>query len=165
MKTVFFARHAKSSWDHAELSDFKRPLNNRGLRDAPFMGKLLHAKGAQPDLIISSPAVRALTTAEYFAKALGIAPSEIRQEKSVYEAFPEDIMDLIQALPNALSTVFLFGHNPSMTALANQFSPGFIANIPTCGVFQVNAEVEEWGAFTSETGLLAAYHYPKQYFS
>ncbi len=165
MKVVYFVRHAKSSWEDPSLKDFDRPLNKRGFRDAPFMGKLLHAKGAKPDQLISSPAMRAKTTAGFFAEALEIPKEEIRLVRDIYEAFPEEILRLINELPNGLNEVMIFGHNPTMTALANKFSEDLISNIPTCGVFKVVAEVDDWQAFGPQTGQLTDYHYPKQYFS
>lgn len=165
MKTIYFVRHAKSSWDHPMLQDFDRPLNPRGLRDAPFMGKLLHAKGAKPDVLISSPAQRALHTARFFAEAMGHDPDSVQQEPQIYEAYPETIFFFIQALPNEHQEIFLFGHNPTWTSLANQFSEEFLSNIPTCGVFKVEAAVDDWAAFTRHTGALTAFHFPKQYFS
>ena len=84
MKNVYFVRHAKSSWRDASLNDIERPLNSRGLRDAPFMAKLLKSKNVKPDLILSSPANRALTTAKYFAKEMGIPTEKIDVRNRIY---------------------------------------------------------------------------------
>ena len=165
MKTIYFVRHAKSSWEDLSLTDFDRPLNRRGLRDAPFMGKLMHAKGLKPDQIITSPAVRAKTTAQYYAEALEVAEEKVQHQPVIYEAFPEDIYRLISGFSNEWKVVYLFGHNPTWTTLANAFSSSFISNIPTCGTFRVDAEVDDWAAFTAQTGTLSEFHYPKQYFS
>lgn len=165
MKTIYFVRHAKSSWEDTRLRDFQRPLNKRGLRDAPFMGKLLHAKGLPADRMITSPAVRARTTAHFYANAMGYPEGEVQEEPVIYEAFPEDIFQLIASFPNEWGTVYLFGHNPTWTTLANTFAETFIANIPTCGTFRVDAEVDDWAAFTGQTGRLSEFHYPKDYFS
>ncbi|MCB9035195.1 MAG: histidine phosphatase family protein [Lewinellaceae bacterium] len=164
MKTVFFVRHAKSSWDNPSLRDIERPLNKRGKRDAPFMGKLLKGKGIQPDRLISSPANRAFTTAKYFAQALGIAEAEIESDKRIYDAYPEDILDIVQELPDDYSMVLVFGHNPTFTGVANLFTEDYISNVPTCGIFRIDAEVESWRDFREGKGLLTEYHYPRQYF-
>lgn len=164
MKTIFIIRHAKSSWDDPSLRDIDRPLNKRGLRDAPFMAKLLAAKGLEIDRLISSPANRAYTTATYFAEALGVKPSEIQQVAEIYEAYPQQILDLVQQLPDDLQTVLLFGHNPTFTSFVNQFTTNYLANLPTCGVVQIDGAVESWGDFNTKTARMVAFHYPKQYF-
>ena len=165
MKTIFVIRHAKSSWKDPSLRDIDRPLNNRGLRDAPFMAKLLAGKGIKVDRLISSPANRAFTTATYFAKAFGITPDDIQKDESIYHAYPEDLSDLVRGLPEDLNTVFLFGHNPTFTSFVNRFTSNYIANVPTCGIAQVEADVSNWADFNTRTAKLVAYHYPKQYFS
>jgi phosphohistidine phosphatase len=163
MKTVYFVRHAKSSWADPGLRDINRPLNKRGFRDAPFMGRLLKNLGAAPDLLISSPAKRAHTTARFFANELGYPEEDIRLEASIYEAYPEEIMHIIHHLPEAITSVLVFGHNPTWTSLANYYGEDYIDNVPTCGIFKVEAEVDSWSAFDKNTARLTAFHYPKQY--
>ncbi|MEM6964115.1 MAG: histidine phosphatase family protein [Bacteroidota bacterium] len=163
MKTVYFIRHAKSSWEDPGLMDIERPLNKRGFRDAPFMAKLMKGKEIQPDKLISSPANRAFTTATYFAKALDIPEQAIVVRKEIYHAYPEEVLSLIRNLDNADAIVYLFGHNPCFTSLANQFSKNYIPNVPTCGIVKVEADVDRWSDFEQQ-GILTAFHYPKQYF-
>ena len=164
MKTVYLIRHAKSSWDDPRLQDVARPLNERGLRDAPFMAKMLRAKGAQVDQILSSPANRAFATAAFFAEAFGIAEKDIHVLHRIYEAFPETIVKLIQGLEPTQNTVFLFGHNPTLTAVANLFTHKHIDNIPTCGIVRIDAAIDDWGAFLYPAATMTEFHYPKQYF-
>ena len=163
MKTVFFIRHGKSSWDNPSLRDIDRPLNPRGLRDAPFMAKLLRGKGVRPDALISSPANRARTTAGYFADELGIAKEAIEIKREIYEAFTGDLISLIQALPNNIDTVLIFGHNPSFTSLTNMFSSNYIPNVPTCGISQVEANINSWNQFNEQTASLKNFYFPKQF--
>ena len=165
MKTVYFVRHAKSSWADMSLDDIDRPLNKRGLRDAPFMASVLKGKGVIPNAIISSPANRAFTTATYFAKELNIPKEKIKQEPRIYEAMTSEVMDIVQNLPEAYKLVLVFGHNPTFTTIANLFSDNYIANLPTCGIFRVDANVESWSQFNDTSGKLTELHYPKQYFS
>lgn len=165
MKTLFLIRHAKSSWKDPFLDDIDRPLNKRGKRDAPFMAKLLQGKGIRPDRLISSPARRARVTAEYFAKAFELPKTSIEIRDDVYEASPEEIHKLIRALPEDEQTVLLFGHNPTFTAVANYFSEEYIANVPTCGIVQLQARTDSWTRFDEEEGRLTAFFYPKQYFN
>lgn len=162
MKTVYFVRHAKSSWEDPGLSDIERPLNKRGFRDAPFMAKMMKGKNANPDKILSSPANRALTTATYFSEALGIPTKGIVVRKEIYHAYPEEVLNIIRNLNDEDKTIFLFGHNPCFTSLANQFSDDYIPNVPTCGIVKVVAETNKWGEFEKK-GKLKEFYYPKQY--
>lgn len=161
MKTIYLIRHAKSSWDHPELSDRERPLNKRGLRDAPFMAKYLKELGVSADLIISSPANRAHTTAKYFAETLNC---NIVVDGGIYGAFTTYILDLIQRLPTNTSTVLLFGHNPTFTNIANFFPGEYIPNVPTCGIVKLESEVADWKDFNEKTAKRTAVYYPKQFF-
>lgn len=165
MKTVYFIRHAKSSWEDPSLSDFDRPLNKRGYRDAPFMAQLLRGKVSKLDAIVSSPANRAYTTASYFAETFQIPKSDIVLREAIYNAFPEDVLEVVQDFPATWQTVLLFGHNPAFNSLANMFSETPIVNIPTCGIFRVDAAVRDWVGFQQNTGRLSEFHYPKQYFT
>ena len=163
MKTVFFVRHAKSSWNDSSLADINRPLNDRGERDAPFMAKMLKNRDIEPDRILSSPARRALDTARYFADAFGIPPKEIEVRPEIYEALPDDLEELVRGLPDEWSTVLIFGHNPTLTSLVNHFTDEFIDNIPTCGIVQVNAKIKSWKKFEEESARVSAFYYPKQF--
>lgn len=164
MKTVYFVRHAKSSWDNPSLRDIERPLSSRGKRDAPFMGKLLHGKGIVPDRLISSPAIRAFSTARYFAKAFGIAEDAVEVDKRIYDAYPDDILGLVQELPEDCGLVLIFGHNPTFTGVVNLFTEDYVSNVPTCGIFRIDADVDSWADFREGKGRLTEYYYPKQYF-
>ena len=164
MKTVYFVRHAKSSWDNASIKDIDRPLNNRGLRDAPEMGLKLKQQDAKIKLIVSSPAKRAYATATYFAAALGISPDQVRLEPRLYEAMPEDVIEVVNGLSNDYDTVAIFGHNPTFTFIANLFTEDFIDNVPTCGVFKIEANVASWDQFGENNGRLTEFHFPKQFY-
>lgn len=163
MKTVYFVRHAKSSWDHPGMRDIERPLNERGLRDAPFMAQLLAGKGVKLDKIISSPANRAYTTATFFASSFQIPVSDIMVHPDIYEAWPEQIMRIVHQLPDEWATVAIFGHNPTFTAIANMFADEPILNLPTCGVAQVEAPVAYWRDFQEHASPKVRYYFPKQY--
>jgi len=163
-KTIYLVRHAKSSWSDASLRDIERPLNKRGLRDAPFMAKMLKGKGIVPDRIVSSPATRAFTTAGFFAEEFEISREDIVVKKSIYEAYTHEVMTVIQALNNEDNIVFVFGHNPTFTALSNMFSKEYIANKPTCGISQITSTVEDWAQFNETTAQRTAFYFPKQYF-
>lgn len=165
MKTLILVRHAKSSWKDSELDDFDRPLNKRGKRDAPFMGKLLSDKGIRPDLIVSSPANRAFATAQEFAKELNYPQNKILLEKIVYDSSCFAMMDLIKDFSDDFKTIILFGHNPCFTSLCNYLANENILNIPTCGIAVISFEIGEWRLVEPGIGKLVSFEYPKKYFN
>ena len=165
MKKVYFVRHAKSSWEDSSLNDIQRPLSSRGLRDAPFMAKLLKNKNVKADLIISSPANRALTTAKYFADAMNIPHDEIAVKNIVYEAYPEDVIRTIQKVDKEVNTLMVFGHNPTFTSIVNRYTEDYIPNVPTCGIVKIEANINSWSEFSESTAMQTEFYFPKQYFS
>lgn len=163
MRTLYLVRHAKSSWGNPGLRDHDRPLNDRGLHDAPRMARLLVEHGVQPDLLVSSPAKRALTTALFFAEAFGIADDAVERNPDIYEAFPQEILRIISQLPDAAETVLLFGHNPTFTDVANRFSEDdFLENVPTCGVVKIASSAASWKEFYEGNSKIAACYFPKE---
>src|SRR6266576_332308 len=133
MKTLFLIRHAKSSWDDPALSDKDRPLSDRGRRDAPKMGKRLAKRDVKPDLILSSPARRALTTAEIIAKKLDYKLKHIVVDDRLYAGAVHDLLNVVHKLGDKLERVMLFGHNPELTEFAHRLSSE-ITRMPTCAV-------------------------------
>ncbi len=164
MKTFYLVRHAKSSWDSSDLKDVERPLNERGLKDAPFMAKLMRSKGVQPDLIVTSPAIRALTTAAYFKSELGVEGEDFWVRDEIYEAMSVTIVDLINRLPESCNTVLIFGHNPTFTSVANMFSDKYVDNIPTCGVVCIQSKAMTWPDVTGNNSEVVGVFFPKESF-
>jgi phosphohistidine phosphatase len=165
MKVWVIVRHAKSSWSNPKLEDIERPLNKRGKRDAPFMAKLLHGKSFSPDLLLTSPALRALTTAEHFAKQWKLDDEKLQIKEEIYEAYPEDLIRMARKFPDNLDTVFLFGHNPTITDIANRYTEDYIENVPTCGIIVLQADIEKWKDLNISNTRLQAFFYPKQFFN
>ena len=163
-KTVYFIRHAKSSWADPGLRDFDRPLNKRGLRDAPFMAQRLYQLVGKMDKIITSPANRAKTTAYYFAKAFGIAEKEVLLKPEVYHAYSDTLVQVVKEFDDNWESVCLFGHNPGFTSVANLFSASFIDNVPTCGIVEIGGGFSSWKGFGDMSTKVLNIHYPKQYF-
>ena len=161
MRTLYLVRHAKSSWDNPGIRDFDRPLNSRGLHDAPRMGRLLRQLGVKPDLLVSSPAKRALTTAQFFAEAFDLPATSIVQNQAVYEALPNTILRVISQFPDAAGTVFLFGHNPTFTDVSNFFSDKHIDNLPTCGVIRIVTQAVHWAEMHEGNSRVTAHFFPK----
>lgn len=161
MKKVYIIRHAKSSWSDEEIDDFDRPLNKRGRTNAPFMAELLKKQNIVPDLIISSPALRAKSTAEIIAKKLNYK-KEIVYESDIYESDVATLHNIFTNIDNENGTVFLFGHNPELNMLAEMYV-GFDENIPTCGILEVEFECERWRDISAENAKLVSFEYPKKY--
>lgn len=162
MKTLFVVRHAKSSWKEASLNDFDRPLNKRGKHDAPEMGKRLKRAQVKPDLIISSPAKRALDTAEIIAKEVGYPEGSIRKIDTIYEASLSDLIALIHALDDRYDTILLVGHNPGLTYLLNHLSGEHVQNLPTCGIYGLSFEVDSWKKIVRHSGRVVFADSPKR---
>ncbi|HLP96680.1 MAG TPA: histidine phosphatase family protein [Saprospiraceae bacterium] len=163
MRTLFLIRHAKSSWGNPGLRDFDRPLNDRGLHDGPKMAQLLVRENVLPDLLVSSPAKRAITTAQFFADAFGIAAADIRKEPNIYEAHPTEILRLISELPEEVKTVCIFGHNPTFTEVANLFSEDdIIENVPTCGIVKITTSAADWRSMYEGNSRITACYFPKE---
>lgn len=163
MKTIYFIRHAKSDWEHSNLADIDRPLNDRGFRDAPYMANFLKEKITNIDAIVTSPANRAYTTASFFADAFLIDRGNMVVQSQIYMASRMTILSLITTFPDHWNKVLLFGHNPTMTELANLFgnNEDWIDNIPTCGISQVEAGIQTWKQFSPESAQRKALYAPK----
>ncbi len=162
MKTLYLVRHAKSSWKDASLPDHDRPLNKRGEEDAPRMGKRLACRRPKPELIISSPAVRAKMTAKLLATGIGYPKANIVIDKLIYEAEPEDLMSIIRGLDNTVDCVMLVGHNPAFTLLVNSLARCNIENVPTCGLAVLKFDIVSWDDIDRVTGELLDFDYPKK---
>jgi phosphohistidine phosphatase len=142
MKTLFLVRHAKASHD-SSLADRERPLNERGLQDAPEMGKRLAKRHLRPDLMVSSPARRALTTARLMAGEIGYDLEDILVEDRLYAAHVDELLAVIRKLDNQLDHVMLFGHNPEFSHLAGRLS-GELIDLPTCAVAEFEFDTPSW---------------------
>ena len=143
MKTLILVRHAKSSWDDSALPDKDRPLGDRGKRDAPKMGKRLAKRDVKPDLILSSPATRALTTAETIAEKLDYKRKKIVVDDRLYPGGADALLEVIHKLDDELNCVMLFGHNPGFAELAHRLSSE-ITEMPTCAVAEFTFDATSW---------------------
>ena len=161
MKTLVLVRHAKSSWSDPALTDKDRPLNERGKRDAPAMGKRLADAGVKPDLILSSSAKRARKTARILAKALDYDFEDIRLDDGLYAVEADDLLEVVRRLGDKPDCVMLVGHNPELTELAHRLSSR-IAYMPTCAVAVFEFDTRSWSAAGKEKPASATFYAPKQ---
>ena len=162
MKTLTLVRHAKSSWHDTDLSDRERPLNKRGLRDAPIMARRAVEAGIRPSLIIASPAVRAWTTAKIFATEIGYPVEFLQREDDIYLASLDRLLDVVASQDAGFNNLMLFGHNPGLTDFANYLSPGLTNNLPTAGIVSVELDRDDWLLFDRPATELLVYDYPKK---
>lgn len=162
MRTLYLIRHAKSSWEDPTLDDFDRPLNRRGKRDAPMMGNRLRDSGVDPDLVISSPARRAVLTAWTIAKAVGYEAGRIETDEAIYGAEASRLLGLIRRIDDANHRVMLFGHNPGLTWLAVDLTDAPIDNMPTCAVCGILFDVASWREIERGAGEIILFDYPKK---
>lgn len=161
MKHLFIIRHAKSSWDISTLSDFTRTLNERGHKDAPIMAQRMLNKNIPLDLLVSSTAVRAFTTAKYFASAYQINEKEIVTLDELYHAAPEIFYNTITSLSDTYDNVAIFSHNPGITDFVNKLTNMQVDNMPTCSVFAIKIDSRKWADFTSSKKEFWFFDYPK----
>lgn len=147
MKTIYLVRHAKSSWGDLTLPDFDRSLNERGQKNAPEMARRLLDKQIQLDAFITSTAKRALQTASHFIKVYNRPVEELQLQDKLYHAAPAIYRELIASLPDTLSSVAIFGHNPGITEFVNGLTTTRIDNMPTCGIFAVQMDSNRWSDF------------------
>jgi phosphohistidine phosphatase len=163
VKTLYIIRHAKSSWDASNIDDFERPLNDRGKRDAPRMGKRFKEKGIQPTLLLSSPAKRALSTAKRIAKVLKYPKDDIKTDRKLYHADEETMLAVVRELKDNKNIVMIFSHNPGLTEFVNSLMDGEldIDNVPTCGVVAFQFNFDSWKDVGWGKGKLLFFDYPK----
>ncbi len=160
MKTLFVLRHAKSSWENTDLSDFARPLNERGLKAAPLMGKFIYKNQLQSELILSSPAERAKQTAILVKENAQIG-GEIRYDERIYEASPARLLEVISEQSEKLESVMLVGHNPGLEGLLKILT-GEAQPMPTAALAVIDLKIGKWSEINSSTGNLRTLIRPKE---
>ena len=159
-RTLTLIRHAKSDWGDASLSDFDRRLNSRGEQDAPRMGEELKQRGIDFDLLISSTANRAITTARAIGNGIGYPEERIEQKDDLYLASAGHMLDIIHGVDASITRLALVSHNPGITSLANALGDRQIDNVPTCGVVMLETE-NEWQFLKPKDCQTLDFLYPK----
>lgn len=162
MKILILVRHAKSSHSFGISSDFDRPLNDRGFREAAEMGRKLFKKNTPIDQFVSSPAVRAKTTAELFVSEYDRKLKEILIVPSLYNADSDNFFAVVRGLEDTYNHVALFSHNPGITDFASSLTPSHIAHMPTSSVFAVTAPIESWKDFSKAEKSFLFFYKPEE---
>jgi phosphohistidine phosphatase len=160
MKRLLLLRHAKSSWDNSQLADFARPLNERGLRAAPLMGRFMRRRKINPDLVLSSPAERARHTAALVSEAAGFA-APTRYDERIYEATAERLLEVVSQLEESADEVLLVGHNPGMEELLELLTAERRA-MPTAALARINLDIEKWNKVRPGSGRLDLHVRPRE---
>ena len=152
-------RHAKSSWEDVGLSDFERPLNDRGRRTAPFMGELMRKKGLEPAIILSSPAERAKQTALKVKEASGFS-CELRFDHRIYEASPHSLLQVVSEIVDSHASAMLVGHNPGVEGFI-RFLTGNLQPMPTAALAVLDLNIKKWNGIDDGCGELQDIFRPK----
>lgn len=159
MKTLYILRHAKSSWSDPDLADFDRPLNDRGNTAAPFMGKVIGENGFNPELILSSPAVRARQTAELVIGSAPL-PGELKFDDRIYEASPQTLRTVASEISDDVGSAMIVGHNPGMEGFI-RYLTGELQPMPTAALAVIHLNIDKWRDVGGNSGRLSKVFRPK----
>lgn len=157
MKKLFLIRHAKSDWTNPELKDIERYLNERGYSNANMMSAKFNQT---PDLIISSPAIRAMSTALIFARNLNYNANNIVIKQELYESTVQDYLSVINSIDNTFESVLLFAHNPTISDVAQILTQALPMEMPTCAIVGIKFDTNDWKK--AKSGELVLFDYPKK---
>ncbi|HSC07855.1 MAG TPA: histidine phosphatase family protein [Steroidobacteraceae bacterium] len=162
MRRLTLVRHAKSDWKNSDLKDFDRPLNRRGQKEAPQMAELLAAQQVRVDLLLTSPAVRALETARLFARALNYPPRRLKSDERLYLAQPKEILEVVRGIGSRVRHLMLVGHNPGLSEFAQALSnDSELGELPTSAVYAVDLDIRSWGDAKFGDALNPSLMHPK----
>lgn len=160
-KQLIVVRHGKSDWAESGMSDFDRPLNHRGHKNAVEMAERMSRRSLIPGLIVSSPAKRALTTAQHFSTVWNMPNQNIQREPSIYEANTTALLKVVNKLNNDFDRIALFGHNPGLTDFINYLADAHVYNLPTAAVSVIDFPFDDWLLISKHTGSLLLFDSPK----
>jgi len=163
IKKLYLIRHAKSSWEHGDLKDYERGLSKRGLKDLEMIGSYLSLKKIRPDLILSSAALRAQLTADILGEKIGYE-GEYRYLEELYLTRPEMVLNVLSLQEPEVESLFLVGHNPALSELANILQPENFTKFPTLGVLALDLAIESWEEILEGChGRIDYFIFPKQF--
>jgi phosphohistidine phosphatase len=162
LKHLYLIRHAKSSWAHPDLTDFKRPLNKRGKANGPEMANRLSTRRIFPDSIVSSPAKRAKKTAHFMAAGTKFNRDDIVFSKDLYLGEMSHHLNIIETFLEKNDILFLIGHNHTITDLANYLTGESLYNVPTCGIVGVAFSDKKGFSKKRSSGEMLFFDYPKK---
>ncbi len=161
MKRLFIVRHGKSSWDYDSVKDLDRPLKERGISDGYKMAERLVERELKPEIIISSPGIRALHSAVIFHRVLKLSREALRIDPDLYLADEQEILSVIYGLNDQINSVMIFGHNPGFTDFTNYISTLNLMNIPTTGLAILDFQIDNWNQIAREKLVKEYFDFPK----
>jgi len=165
VKRIYFIRHAKSSWEDIRLTDFERPINDRGRNDIIKMGSWFKQRLVDLDAVFSSPANRAIYTARAICKEIEYEVHNIIINNNIFEATKDDLIQIIKGLDNHLNNIIIFGHNPALTDVINYLEVNLsLKNLPTLGVCGMDLNIKKWDDIDFNTGKSILFMTPKMLF-
>jgi len=160
MQTLMLLRHAKSSWDDSSLPDAERPLNERGMRDAPRVGNWMYQqKLKRPDALVCSPAVRTRQTMKLVVQAAGIQ-CPARLDERIYQASVADLLDVIKDAPETCDCLMLIGHNPGIAELLDHLTNEH-HSMPTAALAIIEIDAMTWRDIAAKTNRLTHFIKPR----
>lgn len=162
MKTLYLVRHAKSDKGNPLLKDSDRPLNERGYDDAYFMSALMQKENHVPEMLLSSPAVRAYSTALIFLKTFGFRTGRLKLNDLLFEEDAEIYIEEIISLPNKYNSIMIVAHNPAISEVANILSDKSGIDFPTCGIVCIDFEITNWEGIGGKKGRLRFFEFPEK---
>lgn len=162
MKRLLLVRHAKSSKDDPEIKDVDRPLAERGMRDAPEMGRRIARRGPRPDHVITSPALRAVETAKLISRELDFPWKEIRTERRLYSEGAGAMKEVIRAFEPEVEVAMVVGHNPDISEVAHLLAPASNEELPTGAVLALEFAIDSWHSLRPGKGRVLWYDTPKK---
>lgn len=163
-KRIFLIRHGKAAAATSGQSDFTRTLTDSGAANAKEMAARLATRNLVPQDLISSPAMRALSTAKCFSEIWQFSASSIKTDTSIYESEATTLLALINNLGDSMEQVAIFGHNPGITEIVNYLLKDQVPDLPTAGVVVIDFPFDNWSHVSSQTGELVLFDYPKSTF-
>ena len=158
---LLLVRHAKSSWSNTSLTDFDRPLNKRGVSNAPLMGQRIREYGLHLDTIITSTAERAQETSKLIAKEMAYEIEDIDLESDLYHASREVFINILSKQQNR--NIAMVGHNPGIQDFSYWLSSEPTVNFPTCGVIHISFSLDNWTEISKNSGKAMRFEYPKMF--
>ena len=162
MKTLYLLRHAKSSWDDPDLKDFERPLNERGINDIPNMVSRFQSRQSGLESIVCSPAIRAKSTAQLWAKNFEFPLDDIISNPELYFAGTNMFLKAASLLDEDCESAMLVGHNPAITDFVNEMGGSDIENIPTCGLVELELPIDDWSDIKLGDAKVVEFDFPKK---
>lgn len=159
-KQVILVRHGNAISGLQTGSDFDRTLSSTGINEAQEIAFRFKNRKIIPSLMVSSPALRAISTAKIFAGIMGLDPQEIVTQDSIYESGIPTLLRTVNNFSEQVNSAAIFGHNPEISGFAEYLTNDSIFQLPTCGVVVINFKLDSWDLVSRDTGTMLLFDYP-----